>query len=172
MKSDDVHSTLHTQSHHVGISSKKVHACCLNLHARQRNLLWSDFSKACLCSWWDSHLRNLFANKFTPNCVALVHLQVKKGLVYSMRVSRENLWITREYGARECQVKTELYSNTRRIHSTHDITWVMSIPRYGKRGPCEHIKRFVLPVLCYHMFTRMETLSYNRVVLYLGNIIM
>ena len=46
--------------------------------------------------------------------------------------------------------------NMRRVHATHGITQDVSIPRYGKRGPHEHVMRFALPMLCYHAIPRME----------------
>ena len=40
--------------------------------------------------------------------------------------------------------------------STRGITQDVSIPHYEKRGPHEHVTRFVLPVSCYHAFPCME----------------
>ena len=64
-----------------------------------------------------------------------------------------------------------VWNNTRHVHSMHGITWDVSIPHYGKRGPCEHITRFVLPMLCYNAFPRVKKCSYNWAVLYVNTII-
>ena len=59
-----------------------------------------------------------------------------------------------------------VWHNTRCVHSTRGITWVMSIPHYGKHGASKHVTRIVLSVSCYHAFPRMEKWSYNWALLY------
>ena len=60
------------------------------------------------------------------------------------------------------------WHNTRHVHSTHGITWDVSIPCYGECGPHKHITRFGLPMSCYHAFPSVEKWSYNWAVLYIG----
>ena len=48
------------------------------------------------------------------------------------------------------------WHNTRRVRSMRGITRDVSITCYGKRGPREHVTRFVLPMLCYQVFPHVE----------------
>ena len=48
------------------------------------------------------------------------------------------------------------WHSTRCVHSMRGITRDVSIPPYEKRGPREHVMRFILPMLCYHPFAHME----------------